>query len=346
MYNLYDIAEVEFSRIKEIGQEGRNSRAYIVHDKYLDTELVVKEIPRTSFCDEGSYFGEARLLYKAAHANVVKVQYACACSENIYLALPYYQNGSLKSYAENNSLTMRDIIRFSIQICTGLHHIHSKGLIHFDIKSDNILLSDRYEALISDFGLSKAMGIDFTASPEQVYGKHVTPEFFLETKFNSQYDIYQLGLTIYRLIVGDSSFSSQLQDFGDLGDPGNFEDFKNAVLAEAFPQRISLEHVPPRLRSIVEKCLKVDLSERYQSALGVANELSLIDGNLLDWVYTNDNGHRKWHKITPTHEYQLEIGSDGDALAQKKTTQGKWNRIKDSCGNLTTRQIKGFLGDY
>ncbi|WP_431481664.1 serine/threonine-protein kinase [Pseudomonas thivervalensis] len=340
MYGVYSRAEVEFEYKKEIGQDGKNSRAYLAHDKYLDAELVIKEMAQSSFENSDAFFAESRLLYKAAHAHVVQIQYACACENNIYLALPFYRNGSLKDFSKNNNLTVREIVRFSIQICSGLHNIHSKGLIHFDVKPDNILLSDRLEALVSDFGLAKAMGLNYMAAPAQMYTKHMAPEYFTETEFTSQYDIYQLGLTIYRLIVGETEFNTQIATFG------SFDELKDAILTEAFPRRLSLEHIPSRLKSIVENCLKVDRNERYNSALEVANELAQIDDKTLDWVYENDDGIRRWHKVTPTHEYLLEIDRAGTSVAQKKTTAGKWSKIKESCGGLTTAAIKRFLRKF
>lgn len=101
MYGIYSRAQVEFEYKKEIGQDGKNSKAYIAHDKYLDAELVIKEIAQNEFADSDEFFSESRLLYKAAHAHVVQIQYACACDENIYLALPYYKNGSLKDLAKS-----------------------------------------------------------------------------------------------------------------------------------------------------------------------------------------------------------------------------------------------------
>ncbi|MNG07841.1 hypothetical protein D3C84_911610 [compost metagenome] len=96
----------------------------------------------------------------------------------------------------------------------------------------------------------------------------------------------------------------------------------------------------------MEKCLKVDRTERYQSALEVANELAQIDDNTLDWVYESIDGVRRWHKVTLTHEYLLEIDGTGTSVAQKKTTAGKWSRIKESCGGLTTAAIKRFLRKF
>lgn len=344
MYGLYNRAEVRFEYLKEIGQEGQNSQTFLAQDANLDAEIVIKQISRSELNNgneeftEDDFFSESRLLYKASHPHVVQIRYACACEDNIYLALPYYRNGSLKAFSIEKQLTVREIIRFAIQICSGLHNIHSKGLIHFDIKPDNILLSDRYEALISDFGLAKLIRADFTASPAAAYVWHATPEYCRgDTQFSYQHDIYQLGMTLYRLVVGESEFDKQRQNFGTV------EELRDAILNSSFPNKITLEHVPSRLIKIVEKCLKVSLDERYKSVLEVANDLSLINDNTLDWVYSISDETRTWHKVTATHEYMLTIDGDGVANGKKKTTSGNWQRISKACGRLTKSQIKSFL---
>lgn len=338
MYSVYSKAEVSFSLGKEIGQEGRNSQAFIAHDENLDAEIVIKVIPKSYFEDPSAFFNESRLLYKAAHPHVVQIQYACACEENIYLALPYYSKGSLKAHAENHTLSVREIIRYGIQICSGIHNIHSKGLIHFDIKPDNILLSDRNEALISDFGLAKAMNKDLLATQTMMYFKHMAPEWYTAKNFNNQYDVYQIGLTLYRLLYGKDNFESQLAKYQ------SEDEFKADLISGTFPARATIEHSPSKLDKIINKCLSVDLNARYKSALDIANDLSSIDGNLLDWRYTTERGAKRWHKVTGTHEYMLDVAADGSSVGRKKTTSGNWTRIKDACGKLTAAKIKRFLG--
>ncbi len=90
----------------------------------------------------------------SAHPNVVQIHYACYDADRIYLAMPYYRKGSVTSLITDKYMTVREIVTVGCQVLSGLHNIHSKGLIHFDVKPDNILLSDRGEALLSDFGLA------------------------------------------------------------------------------------------------------------------------------------------------------------------------------------------------
>ena len=94
---------LDFDEIKEIGQEGRNSKVFLAHDNQLDGEIVVKEIKKNPSTSPDEYSKEARLLYAHNHNNIVKVNYACEDDDNIYVAMPFYKNGSLKKRISNGS---------------------------------------------------------------------------------------------------------------------------------------------------------------------------------------------------------------------------------------------------
>lgn len=341
MYGMYKRGEVNFEYRSEIGQDGRNSKAFVAHDRFLDAELVIKQIPKSDFTNPEGFFTESQALYRAAHPHVVQIQYACECEENIYIALPYYKKGSLKSLIDSRGMSVREAVRFGIHICSALHNIHSKGLIHFDVKPDNVLLSDRGEALLSDFGLAQYVDEGNLAKTGKIYLRHVAPEHFTQKEFNSQYDIYQLGLTLYRMIFGNKEFIEQMEQYTDQ------QDYFKAVLNERFPSRSFPEHIPSKLEKIINKCLKADLSQRYSSALDVANALSAIDDKTLDWIHCTDKHGRSWKKSTDSHEYRLHVPSTGQSVAEKRTLTGKWTKVKEFCSdNLGKAAIKKFLRQF
>ena len=86
---------ITFDKLREIGQEGKNSKVYLVHDHQLDGDLVIKEIEKVKFKTPDEYFKEARLMFSQKHENVVEVHYAGMDADNIYIAMPYYANGSV-----------------------------------------------------------------------------------------------------------------------------------------------------------------------------------------------------------------------------------------------------------
>jgi len=108
----YQRAEVSFKKLEEIGQEGKNSRVYRIHDEHLDAEMVIKEVEKNDDFSSEEYFSEARTLYKSSHPNVVQVSYVCVDDQKIYIESKFYKNGSLKRFMSNRFLTIKEIIRY------------------------------------------------------------------------------------------------------------------------------------------------------------------------------------------------------------------------------------------
>lgn len=294
-------AELNFETIREIGQEGKNSQVFLAHDKQLDGDIVVKKIQKSKIVNSSDYYEEAKKLYASSHSNVVRVNYGCSDTDHIYIAMPYYKNGSLKSIIASKNLSLREIIRYTLQFLSGLHHIHSKRLIHFDVKPDNILISDNDEAHLSDFGLAKAMNIYGFANPMQIYGKQLPPEVFTSSEKTIHFDIYLAGLTIYRLVNGEKHFEEQLASFK------SEEEYIRAVRNGNFPNRENYSpHIPIKLQRVINKALNINIEERQNNVLELINELSDIDENL-DWHYTDNAPIKEWTKNNGTHTYKITV---------------------------------------
>lgn len=328
--------ELNFETIREIGQEGKNSKVFLAHDKQLDGEIVVKKIEKAKIVNPTEYYEEAKKLYTSSHSNVVRVNYGCSDADHIYIAMPFYKNGSLKTLAASKNLTIREVIRYSVQFLSGLHNIHSKGLIHFDIKPDNILLSDSDEALLSDFGLAKATNSFGFANPTQIYGKQIPPESFESTDKTILFDIYQSGITLYRLLNGEEHFHNQLAEFTTR------DEFVTAVKNGNFPDRDSyLPHIPLKLQRIVNKAISVELTERHQSVLELINELSEVDENL-DWSFNETGAIKNWSYNNGNHTYNIVVNFADQKKIIMETTKtnnvtGKSQKVTADCHNNLTK---------
>jgi serine/threonine protein kinase len=348
MLNTTRTAELSFHINNEIGYEGKNSTVFTATDLQLAAEIVVKKMLKSDFTDIDEYFTESSLLHLSNHPNVVPIYYACQDNEHVYLAMPYFKNGSLKKRMQEHPLSNRETIVWSTQVLSGLHNIHSKNLIHFDVKPDNILFSDRGEALLSDFGLTKQTSYSGIAQQDRIYGKMVPPEAFNSPNFNNQFDIYQFGLTLHRMCVGDASFYAEYASFIE-GGSLNRHRFRHAVVNGQFPTKNAYpEHIPQSLINTIKKCLEIDLNNRYSSAIDVVNDLASIDGELLDWRLSYQGDSRKWTKNVPDgRQFELTIEKDGSSLARKTSTAGNTQRITEYCKpQLTRADIKRFLRRY
>lgn len=347
MLRPYKKAQIHFSIINEIDHSGENSRVLLVHDRQLDAEIIIKQISKNKIDQADLFFEESKKLYKTKHTNVVQVLYACEDDESIYIAMPYYKKGSLHDLIHSRYLSLREILTYTIQFLQGLNNIHSKGLIHFDIKPDNILLSDCDEALISDFGLAKYMNNLGIAGQDSLYIKQRPPEAFSTDYFGIQYDIYQVGITMYRLCNGDDCFYNQYKKFTDSdGRLENREGFMFNVRTGKFPARDQfLPHIPPKMRKIINKCLSITPDERYKNCQSLGNDLGSID-TALDWNYEIDleNHKETWTNYKETKTVQLVKDVNGYMAQKTIIDSGNQFRIKRySRQSLTNTELNTFF---
>jgi serine/threonine protein kinase len=345
MHSPYRRAQLTFELREEIGHDGKNSKVHVAHDANLDARLVIKTLLKSELGDMSLYFDESRLLHLSEHQHVVPIRYACEDDERIYIAMPHFSNGSLRQLLDRKYLTMRELVRYSTQFLSGLHNIHSKGLIHFDVKPDNILISDRDEAVLSDFGLSRRMNYDGVAGQDRFYAKMRPPEALRGQEFDLRYDVYQVGLTLYRMANGNKCFADQ---FATYGGQTNFDRdrFSHDIVNEQFPDRTQfLEHVPHRVRNAIVKCMRADPDARYRSLIELLNDLAQVDGKELDWQYESGADRvRKWRKVDDGFECKLTVDEARRAHAEKRTGEGDFRRIKAYCKNgITTAEIRRFL---
>ncbi|WP_077638329.1 serine/threonine-protein kinase [Salinivibrio sp. ML198] len=337
----YQKAQVSFQKIEEIGFEGQNSKVYRAHDEYLDAELVIKEVEKKDGFSADEYFSEARTLYKSSHPNVVQVGYACEDESKIYVASPFYRNGSLNKRMQNEFLTVREIIRYSTHALNGLHNVHSKGLIHFDVKPDNILISDRNEALLADFGLTQVMDEEGIAKQPMLYIKQMPPEVFgnREKEFDNRFDIYQVGLTMYRMCVGNGAFYEQFSVYSD------GQQFAKDVRGGKFPDRKAYPlHIPKKLQHVINKCLKPNPGDRYGTAVEVVNAIAEIDGPILHWKYLPSDQEDKWEQELDGTSKSIIIDNRRTSLAYRHRVNSPPRRVQAFCKpNITDAEIIEFL---
>lgn len=326
--------KIQFEEIKPIGNnEGLNSNVFLARDVQLGTELVIKKISKESLSKQNlnidEYFLEAKALYASKSPYVMEIQYASQDKQNIYLAMPFLRTGSLNSKMDSTFLTVREIIKYSVDILTGLNVIHSKNLIHLDIKPTNILIDDSGKAIITDFGLSRFLDKEGFAEQYFNYNLHRDPESFTYSKRSIYSDIYQFGMTLYRMCNGNNVLKIQAQKLGV-----NSTNIARLVTSGKFPKRKNyLPHIPRKLQMIVEKCINVDVCKRYSNALEIMNDINSINENL-DW------------RFCPSSNYVYEKQCDNNKkILVRIENQGESYNIvcirTDENGN-TTRKINKY----
>lgn len=253
-----------YDRIKEIGS-GNFGEVWHEHDKVLNRPCAAKYL-RLDGADARERLeeaiNEARTMVSAAHDNVVEL-YSAEIEEfqgipSAVLRMEFLPEGSLQSVCAQGPAPVADALRYVEDACRGVEYLHSNGVLHRDVKPGNLLLTKRGTVKVSDFGLSWDAA-DLRHAPQLVYTMHVPPECVsggkIRSGVNSEVgDIYALGMTLYRLLNGDSWLTMP-------------PDRETAIEKGSFPDRSSWQpHVHDRLQAVGKKALHKDPAKRYQRA--------------------------------------------------------------------------------
>jgi eukaryotic-like serine/threonine-protein kinase len=307
---------LQFVPIREIGVEGRNSKVYVVLDPQLNSELVIKKIEKAKIkYDE--FFKEAHILYNFPHPHITEVNYGTQDRDFVYISMPHYQKGSINTLMSQRFLTVREIVKYSLDFLLGLHYIHTKNLIHFDVKPTNILINDSDRAMLTDFGLAKFVDEDRMATADMFYLPIEPPESFVTDDLTAHSDIYQAGVTMYRMCNGNQYFHTNYQELVRQG-------VKNqAIEGGNFPNRnFYLPHIPVQLRRVINNMMEVDPDNRPNTALEVIKSLAKIDKNL-DWQYTLDTimGTEVWTLDKENAIFSITLSRNDWSIIGKKYTK-------------------------
>jgi serine/threonine protein kinase len=196
-----------------ISQLGKSSFAvvYAAHDRMLDRQVAIKHLlPNRAASAKAvkRFVQEARVAAALEHPNIVEIHALRAQEKNLYIVMEYLPGGSLRQWLDRQgSLPIEQAIRLTIGICEGLAKLHTKGIIHRDIKAENILLAADDRPKITDFGIAhvpkSAGGMDLTSAGFQpgtlLYN---SPEQFRGEKLDQRSDVYQVGALLYYLLTG------------------------------------------------------------------------------------------------------------------------------------------------
>ncbi|HEX4135948.1 MAG TPA: protein kinase [Bryobacteraceae bacterium] len=207
---------------------------------------------------------EAQTASSLNHPHIVAVYDAGESEGRQYLVTEFVDGGTLKSWACSSKRTWREIVEIVTGIADGLAVAHAAGILHRDIKPDNILVTQGGYAKLADFGLAKlaeATDSDVTRAPTEsctrpgvVIGTipYMSPEHAAGKAVDARSDIFSFGVVLYELLGGRRPFT------------GNTDlQVLQAILHDA-PLPLS-EDVPLPLRMAVEKALEKEPAERYQS---------------------------------------------------------------------------------
>jgi serine/threonine protein kinase len=182
----------------------REPDGVVVALKVLKRQLSRDEVYRRRFVHE------ARVAAAVEHKHLVPILEAGEADERSYLAVQYVAGRSLEErIRDGGPLSLDEFLRVAAQAGSGLDALHRKGLVHRDIKSSNIMLTEEGEAALTDFGLAKGPAYTVLTRPGQVMGTldYMAPELIKGEPATPASDIYAFGCVIYECITGAPPFA-------------------------------------------------------------------------------------------------------------------------------------------
>jgi len=260
--------------VEKIGSGGMGE-VYLAQDTQLDRKVALKFLPPHLCADEDCrkrFKREAQATAKLDHPNIISVYEVSEYQGRPYFAMAHVEGKSLKEFVAGKDLAVDQILELSIQICSGLHTAHEKGVTHRDVKPSNILIDSHGRARIVDFGLAAVAGSDQLTktgstmgtigymSPEQVQGKEV----------DHRSDLFSLGVVLYELITKQNPFRR------------DSEAATLRAVSDEQPEPLARfkRDIPEGMQAIIDKALEKDVKTRYQHADGLCSDLTRIKRTL------------------------------------------------------------------
>jgi eukaryotic-like serine/threonine-protein kinase len=272
--------------LEELVGTGGMSSVFRARDRQLERRVAIK-ILHERYIDDPEYVDrfrrEARAVARLSHPNIVTVIDRGEDEGRQYIVFEHVEGENLKEFvARSGRLPVRRAVELALSIAEGLAFAHGHGLVHRDVKPQNVLLSSEGDVKVTDFGIARSLDVEHGLTqtgtvlgtseylaPEQASGKPVSPAT----------DVYSLGVVLWELLVGDVPFSG--------------ENFVAVALRHVNdpppPLRKLRPDVSPRLAAVVERALAKDPALRFPSMAALAAELRACLAELDDGAPVEDD---------------------------------------------------------
>ncbi len=261
--------------IEELGRGGMGA-VYKVHDREVDEKVALKLLNPEIAASEATivrFRNELKLARTISHKNVCRM-YDLGQQEGVYyITMEYVPGENLRSFIRRSGrLTVGKAVGIAAQICEGLAEAHRYGVIHRDLKPQNIMIDEAGNARIMDFGIARSTGAGGLTMPGMVVGtpEYMAPEQVDGEEADERSDLYALGAVLFEMLTGKSLFQS--------GSPiGSAVKHKTELPPN--PRAMNPE-VPEALSRLILRCLEKKRELRYQSADDLLMDLAGIKKNL------------------------------------------------------------------
>ncbi len=278
---------------------GGMAMVFEADDLFRKTVVAVKILKDEFATDEVSvqrFINESKAVLMLSHANIVKIFDVSVKGEHKYIVMEYIDGITLKTYMEKKgALSVKETISYTTQILRALEHAHLGGIVHRDIKPQNIMLLPNGQIKVTDFGIAKlpdaktltatdkAIGTVYYISPEQAAG---------EKGIDRRTDLYSVGVVMYEMLTGKLPFDGE--------NPVSIA--LKQINEQPKPPSEIVSTIPKGLEQIIMFAMEKDKDKRFQTATQMIDLLHKVKENPMVIFRQRTSGaaaKKKKNTITP-----------------------------------------------
>jgi serine/threonine protein kinase len=298
---------LHYKILEKLG-EGGMGVVYLAEDIKLKRNVAIKFLPKHIAANAGErqrFEVEAQAAASLNHPNIATIHAIEQSEEQSFIVMEFVEGKTIKKLVEldGKSFTIKKVLEIAIQVCEGLNAAHEKGIVHRDVKSDNVMLTPKGQVKIMDFGLAKIKGGKGLTAIGSTVGTaaYMSPEQAQGEDVDRRSDIFSFGVVLYEMLTTRLPFDAEHQAA-----------LIYSVINEN-PQPIARynDNVSADLERIVFKCLAKDKEERYQHVDDILADLRRERKNL-------EYAHSGYIKASTTGQTLLAKGPGKEISKYKK----------------------------
>jgi serine/threonine protein kinase len=273
----------EYRLIKELARGGMG-KVYIAFDTRLGRTAALKVLPTQTASPERvvRFQREARTASSLNHPNIITIYDFGNANGRDFIVSEYVEGRTLRSFIADPDLSFNKILDIVIQVASALEAAHTAGIVHRDVKPENIMVRPDGYVKVLDFGLAKlteqdpssdeavsdSANTDFETRPGTLLGtfKYMSPEQARGQKVDPRSDLFSLGIILYELVTGNLPFKGETLHHTMV----SITDTNPPPIADV------VEAVPDGLQEIISRALAKNRDDRYQSARELLTDLEAL----------------------------------------------------------------------
>jgi len=276
---------------------GGMGEVFLAEDSRLNRRVALKVLPENIATDKDRlrrFEQEARAASALNHPNILTIYEFAAENEMYFLAAEFVEGETLRERLKGSPVNLKSALEIAIQVASALDAAHRAGIVHRDIKPENVMIRPDGLVKILDFGIAKltekrnetdseaATAIMVQTSPGMIIGTaaYMSPEQARGKQVDSRSDIFSFGVMLYEMLAGKPPFDGE-----------NALDVIGSILnKEPVPIRRQMPEVPQAIERVINKALRKNREERYQTAKDFLLDLKEISQELTFKAKLEDSG--------------------------------------------------------